>query len=424
MIRTHLRSLALVLAAPLALTACGGDGDAGEAGEAEDGSAATEEATAQDEATAQPEATGDEQEEASGESITVGIITTTSGFLGGYGNQYLEGLEAGLAYATDGSGAVNGRPVELEILDDGGEPEQAISAATDLIGRGINIIAGSASSGVAVQLAPFAEENGVLYISGPAATDAITGVNDHTFRSGRQTYQDVATAASLLENVSGDVLVFAQDSEFGAGNVAGVEAVLGGMGAEVGELLVPLNAAEFTPFAQQVIEAEPDLLFVAWAGDTTAAMWQALAQQGVFDTTTVTTGLGDTPSWSTYGENPDSIEFLSHYFPGAGDNEVHQFMVDQVAEPDLFTPDGFVAGQMIVQALSEGDPEDVASMITALEGWTFDAPKGTQTIRAEDHAMLQPMFTASLSGEAGAREAELLDTLEPDTVAPPLATGQ
>jgi branched-chain amino acid transport system substrate-binding protein len=397
--RKHTRLVGLLAAPLIFLAACGGGGGSEE-----------------------PETTagGDGTTEASGEPITVGIVTTSSGLLGGYGQQYLDGLEAGLDYATDGTGQVNGRPVELEIVDDGGEPQQAISAATGLIGEGVKIIAGSVSSGVAVQMAPFAAENDVLFISGPAASDAITGINENTFRSGRQTYQDVATAASLLEDVSGDVLVLAQDSEFGAGNVAAVEAVLGG-GATVDSLLVPLTANEFTPFAQQIIDAAPDLLFVAWAGDTTSAMWQSLQQQGVFDATTVTTGLGDQASFSAYGENPEGIEFLSHYFPDAPDNEVNQALLDGVEQADLFTPDGFVAAQMIVRALSEGDPEDTASMISALEGWEFDAPKGTQTIRASDHAMLQPMFTASLTGETGSRTAELLDTLEPEAVAPPEA---
>jgi branched-chain amino acid transport system substrate-binding protein len=35
--------------------------------------------------------------------------------------------------------------------------------------------------------------------------------------------------------------------------------------------------------------------------------------------------------------------------------------------------------------------------ISALAGWTFLAPKGEQTIRASDHAMLQPMYQAKLT---------------------------
>ncbi len=89
---------------------------------------------------------------------------------------------------------MNGQSIAFEIVDDSGELDQAISAAVDLVGQEISTLAGSVSSGVAVQMAPFAEENQVLFTSGPAATDAVTGINDDTFRSGRQSYQDVAEA--------------------------------------------------------------------------------------------------------------------------------------------------------------------------------------------------------------------------------------
>ena len=365
-------------------------------------------------------AVDDEAASGTGEPIPVGLITSISGLLSTYGKPYVEGVQAGLDYATDGTGACpDGRPIELEVIDDGGDPEKAVSAATDLVGRGVTVLAGTLSSGVALQLAPFAEENDVLYISGAAASDAITGINENTFRAGRQTYQDVATVSTLLEDPSGDVLVFAQDTEFGKGNVAAVEAVLGAEGANVDSLLVPTAANEFTPFAQQVNDAAPDLLFVAWAGDTTNAMWQSLQQQGVFENTTVTTGLGDRNSWAAYGEEPGDIRFIAHYVPESTDNEAADAMEELVDQPDIFTPDGFVTAQMIVRAVCEGDTEDTASMIEALEGWEFQAPKGMQTIRAEDHAMLQPMFTASLTGPVGERTAEVLETVEADTVAPP-----
>jgi branched-chain amino acid transport system substrate-binding protein len=320
---------------------------------------------------------------------------------------------------------VNGRPIELEIVDDGGEPDQAISAAVDLVGQGITILAGSVSSGVAVQMAPFAEENQVLFISGPAATDAVTGINDYTFRSGRQSYQDVAAAASLVDDIDGaNVVAFVQDSEFGSANIAALESVLGEQGATITPVSVPLSANEFTPFAQQVVDQDPDLVFVAWAGDTTPAMWESMEQQGVLSDYPVTTGLGDVASWPLYGPAGPEIDFLSHYYSTAPDNDINDFMLDNVDNPDLFTPDGFVAGQMIVQAVTEADPDDVDGMIAALEGWTFESAKGTLTIRASDHALLQPMFTASMlntDSDPANIEVETIEILEPEDTAPPEA---
>ncbi|NNF53601.1 MAG: substrate-binding domain-containing protein [Acidimicrobiales bacterium] len=404
------------LLAVFALTAaaCGSSDDsATDAADSTDDTAASTTTEPTDETTTEP------IEEPTGDPIRVGIITSTSGPLQGYGDQYVAGLQAGLAYATDGTNAVNGRPIELVISDDGADPETAISQATDLVGQGVNIIGGTVSSGVAVQLAGFAAENEILYISGPAASDAITGVNGYTFRAGRQSYQDVATAASLVEGDGGTVLVFAQDTEFGAANVGAVEAVLGDRGFTVDSLLVPATETEFTGFADQINQAAPDLVFVAWAGETSGAMWQALGQQAVFDTAPVSTGLADEVTWPFYGDAATGISFLNHYFPGAPSNPVNDYMLENASVVDLFTPDGFVTAQMIVQALTEGGPDDVDAMISALEGWTFDAPKGTQTVRASDHAMIQPMFTARLLDEDGTLVPELIGTLDPDATAPP-----
>jgi branched-chain amino acid transport system substrate-binding protein len=357
------------------------------------------------------------------EPFKVGIVYSKTGPLATYGEQYRKGFDAGLAFATDGSGAVNGHPVEVSEVDDAGDPAKAVSAATDLIGKGYKVIAGSTASGVALQVAPLAEENKVLFVSGPAAVDAVTGANKYTFRSGRQTYQDILTAASFIGDAKGKtVTVFAQDSAFGQANAAAVKGVLGAQGATVKELLVPAAATDLTPFARQAADAKPDLLFVAWAGTNATQMWQSLEQQGAFDASTVVTGLDIKPTHAVFGPAADKIEFLSHFFEGAADNKAYQAldkgMKDAGGEVDLFTNDGFVAAQMIVHALAEGG-DDVDKMVGSLEGYQFEGPKGSMMVRAEDHALIQPMFTAKLVKKGDKFVPELVDTLQPDAVAPP-----
>lgn len=416
--RRLIRILAALSALLLLLTACNGGNDGATDDPADGSDAADSEAADGDADDGEPAA-------ADGEPIRIGMITSTSGLLSTYGEAYLQGFEAGLDHATDGTRAIDGRPIEVDIVDDAGDPDQAISAAVDLVGQGVGILAGSASSAVALQMASFAEENQILFISGAAATDALTGINEYTFRSGRQSYQDVAAVASLVDDVDGaTIAAFVQDSEFGAGNIAALENVLGSEGATIEPISVPISANEFTPFVQQVSDIDPDLVFVAWAGETTPAMWQAMEQQGVFDNYTVTTGLGDLASWPLYGPAGPNVEFISHYFGDVTDNEMNDVLRDSVDETDIFTPDGFVTAQLIVQALTEGDPDDVQSMIAALEGFEFDAPKGRQTVRAGDHAMLQPMFTVSMvntDDNPDNIEVDVLSELAPEDTAPPEA---
>jgi branched-chain amino acid transport system substrate-binding protein len=350
----------------------------------------------------------------------VGLVYSQTGALASYGKQYIEGFKAGLAYATQGTNKVGSHPVTLTEVDDAGDPAKAVSAAKDLIGQGVKILAGSTASGVGLQVAPIAAQNKVLFISGPAATDGLTGANRYTFRSGRQSYQDVLTAKSFIGNPAGKkVLVFAQDSAFGQANDAAVKAVIGGAGATVTEIMVPAAANEFSTFAKQALDTKPDLLFVAWAGTTAPAMWQALDQQGVLAATTVVTGLDIRASWPTFGAAGTKISFLAHYFDGAATNPAYDALKKAVGgATDLFDPDGFTAAQMVVHALTASGT-DVDAMIKSLEGWSFDGVKGKTTVRAADHALLQPMFQAKLTGSGTDMKAELVKALSPEDVTPP-----
>jgi branched-chain amino acid transport system substrate-binding protein len=348
--------------------------------------------------------------------VTVGIVTSETGPLASYGKQYLDGFTAGLDYATDGTGEVEGTTIVIENADDAGDPDKAVTAVKEF---------SSASSGVALAVAEQAAQNEVLFVSGPAAADAITGINEYTFRSGRQSAQDVATAGTFLDDLEGKTItVFAQNTAFGQGNEAAVTAILGAQGATVNSVLVAEDVNEFTPFAQQVLAADPDLVFVAWAGATSGSMWQAMSQQGVLDAIPVVTGLGDSATFGAYGEASEKISFLNHYFPGANENEVNTAMIEAIEEaggtPDLFSPDGFNAAIMIVQAIKEGKGE-VDAMIDALEGFEFDGPKGAMTVRESDHALIQEMYQAKLVADGGTFVPELVDTAAADEVAPPEA---
>lgn len=361
---------------------------------------------------------------ASASAIQVGIITSKTGPLASYGAQYLEGLSVGLAYATNGTDTVAGHKIQLAVYDDAGSPVNAVSTAKDLIGRGYKILAGSASSGVALQVAPLAAQNRVLFISGPAAADKVTGINKYTFRSGRQSYQDIRTAASFIGSARGKTItVFAQDSAFGQANVAAVTDVLGAQGATVNSILVPPTANDFTPFALRARQARPRLIFVAWAGTNAPAMWQSLSQQGVFSASTVVTGLDLRASYGTYGAATANIQFLSHYFYEAPHNAANTYLINALKRqgkvPDLFDPDGFVAGEMIARAVQQSGGSDVDAMVKALEGWSFLAPKGQETVRASDHAMLQPMFPAQLVKSGSSYAPRLVKTLAPGQTAPP-----
>ena len=88
--------------------------------------------------------------------------------------------------------------------------------------------------------------------------------------------------------------------------------------------------------------------------------------------------------------------------------------------PENFENDGFVAAEMIAHAVETANGDDVAKMISALEGYRFVGPKGPEQVRAADHALLEPMFIAKLETKGTNVYPVCLRTLPPSAVAPPV----
>lgn len=361
--------------------------------------------------------------------VDVGMVYEKTGIYSVYAQEYYQGFNIGLDYATNGSDKVNGHPVDVTWDDDADSATTAVTDFKSLVGAGDKIIGGTVDSGIATELAPLAAQNRVLYVSGPAAADQITGANEYTFRSGRQTYQDVMAARSFVaaEGSGKTIVVLAQDYAFGESYVTDAQRVFGAIGDKVEPVLVPLTTTDFTPTALQVKGMHPDLIFLAWAGTTGAALAQALDQQGDFASSKVVTGLANIATYPFYGAAGTKFDYLSLYFYQAAHNVANDYLVAQMKKkyhsvPDLFAPDGFVAAEMVVHAIQVGGGTNVNAMIKALSGWKFLAPKGEQEIRASDHAMLQPMYQAKLVDNAkGVFSPVLLKTLTDAQTAPPVA---
>lgn len=359
----------------------------------------------------------------------VGIVTEATGIYSSYIQEWMDGMRIGMEYATDGTNAVDGHHVDLTVDNDADNPTTAVTDFKSLVGAGYKIIGGTGDSGIADELYPLAAQNKVLYISGAAAADNITGANRYTFRSGRQTYQDVTASESYVKALGPGktVLVLCQDYSFGLSYVTDATAAFSAMGDTVTSLAVPLTTTDFTATALQVEQDAPDILFLAWAGTTALPLFEDLEADGVFTTSHVITGLANIATYPFFGAFGSNFNYISLYTYESPHNSVNNYLIEHMASqyksvPDLFTADGFVWSQMVVRALQTGGDSNVNDMIKGLSGWTFDAPKGVQTIRASDHAMLQPMFQVDLVKTlSGTYEPVTLNTLTAAETAPPVS---
>jgi branched-chain amino acid transport system substrate-binding protein len=354
--------------------------------------------------------------QAAGE-IKIGVITSTSGGLATFGTAYNEGLAWGLNYYTGGKMTVNGQKLVVTTKDDGGDPASATASFKEMVGNGTKIIAGTASSAVALTLAPLAQQNKVLYISGPAKNDLVTSAaNKYVFRSGNSSTQDLAPLAGIKPISGRKVVLFVEDNAFGAGNIAAARALMGPKGALFEEIKVPTSTSDFTPFAKKAADAKGTYIFIAWSNAlTSGAMLTALKVQGAFAKQRPVTGLAGVASYNIYGtlfEGSNAI-LTSSYFAGAAKTgaatDLATWYAANKKTQDLFTSTGADAAKMIVMALTKNPTQNVDTMIKNLEGKSW--VKGLMTIDPNTHLLIQPMFLISLNKVGSGYSPTLLKTI-------------
>ena len=196
-----------------------------------------------------------------GPVLKIGQIGMMSGLMALYGQQQERGFKLGLEYMAEGFDdqgrpIIAGRPVEVIVKDDEGNPEKAVSLAQELIEKdGVEILQGPVSSASAVALTNVALENKIILMIDPAASSFPTGpnFNPYVFRTSRTSFDDTLVIAKyLVENVGPDFAHIYVDNAFGQGsNVALAYAVDKFGGELIAPVAVPFETTDFTAYIQQ-----------------------------------------------------------------------------------------------------------------------------------------------------------------------------
>ncbi|MEO1163185.1 MAG: ABC transporter substrate-binding protein [Chloroflexota bacterium] len=366
--------------------------------------------------------------QAQDEPIRIGVVTDLSGWLGIYGAEQVNGLKLGLLYASgvdvseyeDIDAAmeevtVAGRPVELLVRDYGSEDpaadaDNAASATRELVESDFaDILVGTPNSGAALQVQTLTspEEYNLLFMAGPAAAPQLTGetFNVNTFSECRNTLQDASSLATQIEDFGDSYVVLAVDTAFGRGTGAAFDLAFSAAGATAAAetILVPSDTVDFTQFLQQVLDSDPDMVVQVWAGAGGIALAQQTVELGILDEMALVTGTNSNDIIAAAPPPEGTVAYIVYQYT-LPDNEINDWMVDNHIRffndvPDLFTECSFATGQAIMAGLTatEGDPFPEA-MVPALEGLTWDGPKGEYFFRPSDHQVLAPQYVIEFTG--------------------------
>jgi branched-chain amino acid transport system substrate-binding protein len=374
-------------------------------------------------------------------SIKIGLLSDQSGGLAIYGPMLERGFALGLEYATGSKMEVAGKKLEVIVKDTASKPETGTQLARELIEKdGVKILVGVPSSAVALAVAGVAKENKVVYIAEPAASPDITGAqfNEYTFRTSRTSIQDALTMGAALTGLGKKFIQIAPDYAFGRGSAQGFHTVVKAAGGQFvvndndkdfGAVYAPQDTTDFTPYLNKILDAKADVLIVTWAGTGFVPLFQQMQQLGVFKSMVVATGMGDNQTLKAGYATATGSVGVSVYHYTLPKNKVNDWLVEQHQKkyntpPDLFTAGGFAAAQMVVEGLKKTNGDvAAASLIKAFEGLSFETPKGTFTIRPEDHVALQPLYLVKLVNvtDAQFKFFELVKEFKGTETAPPCA---
>ncbi|MDH4093447.1 MAG: substrate-binding domain-containing protein [Betaproteobacteria bacterium] len=341
---------------------------------------------------------------AQAQELKIAHIYGKTGPLEAYAKQSHTGLMMGLEYLTGGKMELLGRKVVVIEKDTQLKPDIGKAALAAAYGDDkVDIAVGPVSSGVALAMLPVAEEYKKILIVEPAVADSITGDkwNRYIFRTSRNSTQDaVAGAAALPANAS--IAMLAQDYAFGRDGVKAFKEALAAVGSTakiVHEEYAPQQTTDFTAPAQRLFEALKDkpgrkVIGIIWAGPHPMAKIMDLKPErfGI----EVAPGGNILPAmkgWKAFAGTEGAI----YYYYGFPKNKMNEWLVAEHQKrfgspPDFFTAGGFAAASAIVAGVTKAGGTDTEKLIAAMEGMSFDTPKGTMTFRKEDHQALQPMY--------------------------------
>jgi branched-chain amino acid transport system substrate-binding protein len=334
--------------------------------------------------------------------IKIAHIYSRTGPLEAYGKQTQTGLMMGLDYATGGTMTVNGRKITLIEKDDQGKPDLGKSLlATAYSDDKADLAIGPTSSGVALAMLPVAEEYKKILLVEPAVADSITGDkwNKYIFRTGRNSSQDAISNAVALDKPGVSIATLAQDYAFGRDGVKAFKEAVH-KAKIVHEEYLPANTTDFTAGAQRLIDKLKDqpgrkVIWIIWAGagNPFKIADLDLKRYGI----EIATGGNILPAMAAYKQFP-GMEGATYYYFGIPKNPVNEALVANhykqfKSPPDFFTAGGFSAAMAIVTALKKTNGDaSAAKLIPAMEGMSFDTPKGKMTFRKEDHQAMQSMY--------------------------------
>lgn len=369
--------VALLVLIALVAAACSSDDDTSTA--ADDSTTSTSAAAADEPADDEPDDTEDGDEPANTGPIKIGALTSLTGPFTPWGIPSSTGMQLAVD-EINADGGVDGRMLELIIVDDQSDAEEAVLQMERLHEDGVIAIGGTISSGVGLATTLVAEEAQIpLFLSKAGSSAILTTDSRYTFRTCLPAAPMIASPWAQYATEQGftKVGVIVADYAWGQSFKSAAEVAFGDLpDIEIQVEVAPVPEQDFTTYLRALDSFEPQLILATGHPPGTSAITVQSADLG-FDANVsgpsaslaaVLEAVGDTAieryvDYSCADYFSDSYQELAIRYIAASGNG--------------FMEDDAVAGYGVVTMLADavrnvGD--DPVAIAEYLHGQTYDLP--------------------------------------------------
>lgn len=327
---------------------------------------------------------------ASGDSITIGTVTTNSGTAAAYGEAEVKGFELAVS-EINAKGGINGKKVKLESMDDKGDATEASNAFNKLSGdNNVLAVAGSTISATTAAVAPLADQAKLATIA-PAATSDSIETGNYLFRTCfKDSYQGEVAARFAAENlkVKKVAVLYGTGDPYSSGVGEAFAKAAEKLGLEVVDKESSSSAddTEYSAQLQKIQASGAELLYAPYyysvAGPYIIPQARSVGFEGYVMGPDGYDGLKLTGDKSQYNKT----YYTTHY--SADDNTntkvqdfIKSYKEKNNAEPNTFAALGYDTIYMLKQAIEKAGKnatrEDVRNAVT---GMNFDGVTGKFTM--------------------------------------------
>ena len=327
---------------------------------------------------------------ASGDSITIGTVTTNSGTAAAYGEAEVKGFELAVS-EINAKGGINGKKVKLESMDDKGDATEASNAYNKLAGdNNVLAVAGPTISATTAAVAPLADQSKLVTIA-PAATSDSIETGNYLFRTCfKDSYQGEVAARFAAENlkVKKVAVLYGTGDPYSSGVGEAFATAAEKLGLEVVDKESSSSAddTEYSAQLQKIQASGAELLYAPYyysvAGPYIIPQARSVGFEGYVMGPDGYDGLKLTGDKSQYNKT----YYTTHY--SADDNTntkvqdfIKSYKSKNNAEPNTFAALGYDTIYMIKQAIEKaGENATREDVRNAVAGMTFDGVTGKFTM--------------------------------------------